>query len=340
MFDFRTFNPVDSEYLACKRLMDLNNPDSAPVDIEVWKHGDAKFPPDVFRHRFVVENQGELIAFGSVLEPYWLEVAGKFSLDWTVNPQYDLDRGDGKSIHDVIHAHCLELLSSFDVHSLLTYAAEDKDVKIGWLRANGYAVTMRYPNSILKVENFDFAPFEGHVARIKETGIQFVDLAHLQAHDPDWHDKLFKAWVEIDLDVPSPDPPQPVPLSEFNKMFEHPAFSPHLWTVAVDQSAVPPGAYGPYAGLTAIFPPTTDPKRWWIGLTGVCRAYRRRGIALAIKLESIALAVEHEIDQFETGNEENNPLYQVNVRLGFTPKPASLDWEKVLKPVDDTAETA
>jgi len=33
-----------------------------------------------------------------------------------------------------------------------------------------------------------------------------------------------------------------------------------------------------------------------------------------------------------TANEENNPMFQLNLRLGFEPQPAEIDWEKVIVP--------
>ena len=66
------------------------------------------------------------------------------------------------------------------------------------------------------------------------------------------------------------------------------------------------------------------------GLTGVLRSHRRRGIATAVKLPTIDFARSVGARYISTDNEENNPMYQLNLKLGFRPMPAWLDFEKHL----------
>ncbi len=59
-------------------------------------------------------------------------------------------------------------------------------------------------------------------------------------------------------------------------------------------------------------------------MTAVRRAYRGRGIAMALKRATIAWAVEHGLEALDTGNdEENAPMRAVNLALGYKPVP---DW--------------
>ena len=59
-------------------------------------------------------------------------------------------------------------------------------------------------------------------------------------------------------------------------------------------------------------------------------SYRRRGIATALKLRSIEFAKAYGAKELKTDNEENNPMYQLNLSLGFRPKPAFLSYKKSL----------
>jgi GNAT superfamily N-acetyltransferase len=59
------------------------------------------------------------------------------------------------------------------------------------------------------------------------------------------------------------------------------------------------------------------------GLTGVIRPYRRRGIGTALKVRLLEVAQRTRADTMSTGNEEHNPMYSINVDLGFVPEP---DW--------------
>ena len=52
-------------------------------------------------------------------------------------------------------------------------------------------------------------------------------------------------------------------------------------------------------------------------MTGVLRAYRRKGIATALKLRGIAFTQAHNIPLLITHNKNHNPMLQLNLKLGF-----------------------
>ena len=63
-------------------------------------------------------------------------------------------------------------------------------------------------------------------------------------------------------------------------------------------------------------------------MTGVLRTYRRMRIATALKVRTIEFAQTYGAQWIETSNEENNPMLQLNLRVGFQPAPAWLSFEK------------
>ena len=67
-----------------------------------------------------------------------------------------------------------------------------------------------------------------------------------------------------------------------------------------------------------------------VGVTGVLPSHRRNGIATALKLKTIQYAIDYGAVTLKTGNEENNPMYDLNMALGFKPKPAWLSLRKTL----------
>jgi GNAT superfamily N-acetyltransferase len=89
-------------------------------------------------------------------------------------------------------------------------------------------------------------------------------------------------------------------------------FFPAGYFVALDTAS------GALVGTTHISPRPADPRQWEFDLTGVVRSHRRRGIALTLKLRAIALAAQNGAELLVTDNEENNPMYQINLQLGFT----------------------
>ena len=74
--------------------------------------------------------------------------------------------------------------------------------------------------------------------------------------------------------------------------------------------------------------PKSDPHKAWTGSLGVLRKYRRQGIATALKVKAFEKLREKGIKKVRTDNEENNPMYQINVALGFTPEPYCFEYQK------------
>ena len=65
-------------------------------------------------------------------------------------------------------------------------------------------------------------------------------------------------------------------------------------------------------------------------LTGVLRSHRRRGIATTLKLHAMAFAHQYGARVIVTDNEESNPMYDLNMKLGFKPGPALVENQKQL----------
>ena len=70
----------------------------------------------------------------------------------------------------------------------------------------------------------------------------------------------------------------------------------------------------------------------WHEGTGVERPYRGRGVARLLKIRTIEWARENGIDFLYTGNDINNPrMYDINIRLGYSPLPSRIEVVKVLR---------
>ena len=82
--------------------------------------------------------------------------------------------------------------------------------------------------------------------------------------------------------------------------------------------------------LTFLWRTALDDGFAYTGLTGVSRDYRRRGIVTALKVKAIEVAKVDGFETIETSNEENNPMFQLNLQLGYEPAPAWLEFEKKL----------
>ena len=86
---------------------------------------------------------------------------------------------------------------------------------------------------------------------------------------------------------------------------------------------------GKYIGSTNISVyPKAEPHKGWTGSIGVLKEFRRKGIATALKIKAIEGLLKKEVTEIRTDNEENNPMYKINVSLGFKPVPFSLEYSK------------
>jgi GNAT superfamily N-acetyltransferase len=88
----------------------------------------------------------------------------------------------------------------------------------------------------------------------------------------------------------------------------------------------------PLVGMSNLWVNDTTYARLDTGLTGVVRSHRRRGIATALKLRTIAYAQQRGARTIEAGNEEHSPMYQLNLRLGFCPRPAWVSYRAQVAP--------
>ena len=85
---------------------------------------------------------------------------------------------------------------------------------------------------------------------------------------------------------------------------------------------------GEYIGCTKLSIEQTEPDKCWTDNLGVRKDYRRKKIATALKVEALSRLKKRGISKVPTDNEENNPMYKINVNLGFDPVPFSLEYMK------------
>jgi GNAT superfamily N-acetyltransferase len=115
--------------------------------------------------------------------------------------------------------------------------------------------------------------------------------------------------------VPTPESAVKRSFENFEKAyFSSPGFMADSFFVALDN--------GEFVGMTALRKSLADERKLLTGLTGVVRSHRRRGIATALKVRAIEFATQYGAEIIETGNEENNPMFDINLMLGFKPRPA------------------
>jgi mycothiol synthase len=318
MFIIRPFKETDADYEALAALEYAVWPEF-PDTVEEWKHRDRTRDPQYLFQRLFVELDGEVVAVGEYLEPWWSMKPGKYRISVNVHPDHQR-----KGIGTYLYNHLMELVKEHDPVVVVTNTREDRVDALRFLTKRGFKQLMRYPISHLDVASFDATPFAGVQIRVEEDGIAILSLAHLATRDLDWKHKLWDLEWELLQDVPSPDPLTRQSFESFERQtLGNPAFYPSAQFIALDDDR--------WVGMSGLWMALGDPDKLYTGLTGVLRSHRRKGIATAMKVRAIGFAQEHGVKIIETDNEENNPMYLLNLKLGFQPQPAILDFEKWIR---------
>ncbi len=312
----RPYRDTAAENRAVTRLENLTWPDQ-PTTEEAQQHRRDSCPSEAWVEEWCMEHEGQVVAYGYVIEGFWLTQPKLFEIWVTVDPACQR-QGLGGRLYD----HCLHRLQqAHRVDYLITTTREDKTDAMCFLEHRGFVLQLREPESELDVSAFDFAPFTVREQQVKANGITLQSLAALAADCPDWQERWWHLVNAILQDVPSQDPYKPPSLEQFiQRRIKGPDFDAATKWIAVHD--------GQWVGSTELWNTPASTERAFTGLTGVIRGYRRQGIATALKLQAIRYARDHGFLAIVTDNEENNPMFQINLALGFQALPAWLSYRK------------
>lgn len=313
-FDFDSIADY-REVVAIDNAIDPEHADS----VENWMHWDANRNPEHLIGRFIAQRDGVAVAYGQFGHTQWSHREDKYFIWIGVHPDQQ-GNGYGSALWDDLLARLMQR----EPGELVSFTRENRTRAVQFLEKRGFELVMRYQVSRINPQAFDPRPFAGKVARVEQSGIALKSLAELQQEDPDWLQKTFDLDWEAVQDVPSVDGHTKIPLDEWaRKLLESPNFMPEGWFIALDGAD--------YVGVTMLWRDSTRRDKLGTGLTGVVRSHRRRGIATALKVRALTYARERGIVEVDTDNEENNPMYQLNLQLGFQPVPAMIEMRKKLK---------
>jgi GNAT superfamily N-acetyltransferase len=327
MTTIRPFDWSDEDY---QSLIDINNvlfPDELDLP-ELLKHRDNARDQSYMLERLVAEVEGRPVATASFGQSMWTPMPHKFWLYIQVHPDSQR-QGIGTAIYD----HIIEFLEAREPKILDSWTREDKADAIDFLKKRGYEQVMRGQNSRITLSEFDPGTWDEVVERVKESGIRIVPLEELKEEDPDWRKKLWELDWLLSLDVPEVDEPKKREFEVYcRQTFDKPTFFPEGFFVALDGDE--------YVGVSMLEKNLADKTKLQTDLTGVVRSHRRRGIATALKVHALSKARTTEAEFVETDNEENNPMYTLNVKLGFKPTPGWVHMRKDMRSEEERAEAA
>ncbi len=241
---------------------------------------------------------------------YWVEIM--------VDPQRRR-HGVGNALFTAV----LDTLRTRRAELIRAEASETRRDAIEFMRQHGFVEIGREWESRLDVPAFDRERFSGVEERLARQGITITTFAEERAKDPDLLRKLYEVNEASRQDAPRHDPTTPVPFEMFAAWFDAPAFLPDAFFIAKDAT--------PIVGGSSAYRSLDDPDLFYQRFTGVRPEYRRRGIAVALKLRVIRYVREHGGREIRTWNDtRNEPMLRLNESLGYAKQPAWITFEKKL----------
>lgn len=222
---------------------------------------------------------------------------------------------------DALHDTVEDLARQDGASIFSTGARESDDFRIRYLAERGYREERRGRFWELDLTSHGrrlLAMAEASRERMRGEGIRVLTLA--ADMDAEKYRKLWQCAEEALEDTPATIPYVRQPLEQFMKWVRRPGiFEDRFWIARAGDEIV---------GMSLLqYPPVRGSvtTAW----TGTSRAVRGRGIARALKLETIAQAIGLGARRIRTGNDaENAPILHLNEKLGYDAIPG---WIQFLK---------
>ena len=233
---------------------------------------------------------------------------------------------NGNGYRQQLYEQMLQEVQSFSCNRLYMsiYEHENYDESKILLVNNGFNNDFKVREFSLDLDRVDLGQYASLIENLRNKGIRFYDARDELSMQKRHYEKLEELKWTYGQDFPMPDGISMTrsPFEQFmkyQKLFEEKHYGIEI--VAVDGET--------YVGSTDIeIYPKSDPHKAWTGSLGVLREYRRQGIATALKVKAFEKLREKGVKIVRTDNEENNPMYLINVALGFTPEPYCLEYQK------------
>jgi GNAT superfamily N-acetyltransferase len=297
----------DSDYDALAQIQNAVEPDE-PMSVESLRHMIESFRGTANPHQLVVEDRrsGELVGSAAVFR---MPFDGEPGQLWIVGSVLPNRRREGIGTH--LFESVLAEARRRGATRLQCHVRENSADGQVFLAKRGFVERRRIWRSSLEVARADTSPLPSLVRAITSEGVEFTTLAKEGATQPDVLRRVHDLDTVTGRDVPRGGTYNPLPFEQFRQFFlEGENFLPDAWFLAKvgDQ----------YVGVSSGAREPAQPEVLQQNYTGTRPEFRRKKIALALKLMLIDFAKQNDYARIETSNDSLNvPMWTINRALGF-----------------------
>ena len=319
MIEIKNFRAIDFEFEEITRIYNRVSHD-ARTHIDIEKENWSLLDKKVAYDRLLLYNDNSIIGFLRYMQGRESNKQKCF-FNIFIDPVFN-----GNGYRQLLYDNMLEDIKSFNCNGLYMEIFDHPNYtnsKI-FLENNGFVNKFKIREYSLNLNTLDLSKYEKLINKLEMKGIKFCDSKLELSILPNHYEKLEELEWLISQDFPMPDGLSPErgeyeDFLKYQKIFEEKRYGIEIIAIDGDE----------YIGSTDLeVYPEVDSTKAWTGGLGVIKKYRRQGIATALKIKAFQKLKEKGVRIVRTDNEENNPMYLINVELGFKPEPYGLEYQK------------
>ena len=264
-------------------------------------------PDDTYvSRRWVVQREGRDIGVATLDHPAWGKLQVPHGdIGGEVLPAYR----DGPTLAALL-AEMERRLAAAGAKRIAVRANEDDELRIATIMGRGFREDRRHRRWLLDlVENRERISrmTDDSRARMRAEGIRTLTLD--EDSDPDKYRKVWRTNEEAVQDVPTTLPNVEESFEDAMRWFRAPDMHDDRFWIAREGDEIVGDsvlAYPPVRGVVGT--------AW----TATARRVRGRGIARALKCETLMQAIALGVDRVQTGNDgANDPILHINASMGY-----------------------